>query len=223
MGESVKIGADLLRIHSMRHSLLLAVLLSSAFVFGQNQTVELSDKSDWWSLLRTPSKGSPFKPTSAELDMSNFVIAGVSLSSGPFTEAIEKLGYTQKVSRGDASTARRQLCYTVDGKPPTFLVFESAEVSEGFYLFSSKRSWKGRKRCAEKASSNSWKTDSGLRLGLSPAQVQTIIGKPDDSPDNRFLYLRHFRQNNLDVTLYIEMRFEASHLNYLAVSRSETN
>jgi hypothetical protein len=207
----------------MRQTLMVAVLLSSALSFGQNQIVELSDKSDWWSLLRTTSKGFGLKPSSAELDMTNFVIAGVNLTSSPFTEAIEKLGYTQKVSRGDASTARRQLCYSVEGKPPTFLVFESAEVSEGFYLFSSKRSWHGRKRCAEKSSTNSWKTDSGLRIGLSPAQVQAILGKPDEVHENRFLYLRQFKQNNFDVTLYIEARFEASRLNYLAASRAETN
>ncbi len=202
---------------------MVALLLSSALVLGQNQTVELSDKSDWWSLLRTPSKGLSLKPSSAELDMSNFVIGGVSLTSSPFTSAIEKLGYAQKVKRGDASTARRQLCYTVDGKPPSFLVFESAEVSEGFYLFSSKRNWHGRKHCAQRASASSWKTDSGLRIGLSPAQVQAILGKPDDAQVNRFLYLREFKQGNSDVKLYIEARFEASRLNYLAVSRAETN
>ena len=207
----------------MRQTLLVALLLSSGLAFGQNQTVELNDKSDWWSLLRTPSHNPQLKPASGELDISNFIIAGVNLTSSPFTSAIEKLGYAQKVKRGDASTARRQLCYESKGKPPSFLVFESAEVSEGFYLFTSKKDWKGRKRCTDTTSTQAWKTDSGLRLGLSPAQVQTILGKPDDTHDNRVLYLRRFKQNNLDVTLYIEVRFADSRLNYLAASRTETN
>jgi hypothetical protein len=207
----------------MRHSFLAAVLLFSALSFGQNQTVELNDKSDWWSLLRTPSHTPQLKPASAELDVSNFVIAGVSLASGPFTSAIEKLGYAQKVKRGAASTARRQLCYASPGKPPSYLVFESAEVSEGFYLFSSKKDWKGRKRCTSAPSPQDWKTDSGLHLGLTPAQVQAILGKPDDAHDDRVLYLRQFKQNNSDITLYIEARFADSRLNYLAVSRAETN
>jgi hypothetical protein len=205
----------------MRHTLVVAVLLSSALAFGQNQTVHLSDKSDWWSLLRTPSHNPQLKPASAELDPSNFAVAGVNLTSSPFTEAIERLGYTQKVSRGDASTARRQLCYSSPGKPPSFLVFESAEISEGFYLFSSKKDWKGRKRCTAANSTEAWKTDSGLRLGFTPAQLQTILGKPDDAHDNRFLYLRQFKQNGADVTLYIEARFADSRLNYLAVSRAD--
>lgn len=207
----------------MRHSFLVALLLISALSFGQNQTVEVSGKSDWWSLLRTPSHTPPLKPASAELDVSNFVIAGVSLTSTPFTSAIEKLGYAQKVKRGDASTARRQLCYSSPGKPPSYLVFESAEVSEGFYLFTSKKDWKGRKRCASASSAQDWKTDSGLRLGLTEAQVQAILGKPDDAHDNRLLYFRQFKQNTSDVTLYIEARFADSRLNYLAVSRAETN
>jgi hypothetical protein len=209
----------------MRQTLLVAVLLSlsSCLAFGQNQTVELNDKSDWWSLLRTPSHNAQLQPAKGELDVSSFIIAGVSLTSSPFTSAIEKLGYAQKVKRGDGPTARRQLCYESKGKPPSFLVFESAEVSEGFYLFSSKKDWHGRKRCTDTSSTQAWKTDSGLRLGLSPAQVQTILGKPDDAHDNRVLYLRQFKQNNLDVTLYIEARFADSRLNYLAVSRAETN
>jgi hypothetical protein len=208
----------------MRHTLVVAVLFSSALAFGQNQTVELRDKSDWWSLLQAPSSHHPqLQPASGELDISNFIVAGVNLTSSPFTSAIEKLGYAQKVKRGDASTARRQLCYESKGKPPSFLVFESAEVSEGFYLFSSKKDWHGRKRCTAANSTEAWKTDSGLRLGFTPAQVETILGKPDDAHDNRLLYLRQFKQNNSDVTLYVEARFAESHLNYLAVSRAETN
>jgi hypothetical protein len=206
----------------MRQTLLVALLLSSALAFGQNQTVEMNDKSDWWSILRTPSHNPQLKPAIGELDISNFIIAGVSLTSTPFTSAIEKLGYAQKVKRGDASTARRQLCYGVKGKPPSFLVFESAEVSEGFYLFSSKKEWKGRKRCTGTSPTQAWKTDSGLRLGMSPAQFQTILGKPDDTHDNRFLYLRQFKQNGADVTQYVEARFADSRLNYLAVSRTDT-
>jgi hypothetical protein len=61
----------------------------------------------------------------------------------------------------------------------------------------------------------------GVTLRLHTAQLQTILGKPDDAHDNRFLYLRQFKQNGADVTLYIEARFADSRLNYLAVSRAD--
>lgn len=189
--------------------------------FGQSQTIH-SDNSDWWSLLRSRSHEQPAKPGPGELELGNFVVAGVSLHDSPQSGAIERLGATPKIARGDGSSARRQLCYEAEGKPPSFLIFESAEVSEGFYLFSSKKSWKGRKRCTPARPTN-WKTDTGLRLGLTPAQVQTILGKADEVRDTRWLYLRQFKQNKADVTLFIEARFANSKLNYLAASRADTN
>lgn len=205
----------------MRRFLLVVTLLSSSICFGQSQTIH-GDNSDWWSLLRSRSHEQPAKPGSGELDLGNFVVAGVSLHDSPQSGAIERLGATQKIARGDGSSARRQLCYEAEGKPPSFLIFESAEVSEGFYLFSASKNWKGRKHCTLARATN-WKTNTGLRLGLSPAQVQTILGKADEVRDNRWLYLRQFKENKGDVTLYIEVRFASSKLNYLAASRADTN
>ena len=205
----------------MRRFLLAATILCSSICLGQGPTIH-GDNSDWWSLLRSShSHEQPVKPGSGELDLGNFVIAGVSLHDSPQSGAIERLGGAQKISRGDAGRARRQLCYEAEGKPPSFLIFESAEISEGFYLFSSSKNWKGRKRCTL-ARPTKWKTDTGLVLGLTPEQVQKILGKPDEVRDNRWLYLREFKQNQADVTLYMEARFASSKLNYLAASRTDT-
>jgi hypothetical protein len=206
----------------MRRILSVAVILSSSICLAQRQTIH-SDNSDWWSLFHKNGRDQQLKPSSAELDPGNFEIAGVNLTNSPQTTAIERLGDTPKVSRGDTSTARRQLCYVSPGKPPSFLIFESAEVSEGFYLFTSKKDWKQRKHCAQVQSTASWKTGTGLRLGMSKQQVQAILGKPDAVHDERFLYLRGFKQNNTDVTLYLDVRFDNSRLNYLAASRADTN
>jgi len=203
----------------MRRLLLVASLLSSSICFGQSQTIH-SDNSDWWSLLRSHSREQPVKPGNGELDLRNFVVAGVSMHDSPQSGAIERLGATQKIARGDGASARRQLCYEAEGKIPSFLIFESAEVSEGFYLFSSKKNWKGRKRCTLARPTN-WKTDTGLRLGLTQQQVQTILGKPDAVRDNRWIYERQFKQNNALVTLYIEARFTNSKLDYLGASRAD--
>lgn len=205
----------------MRRFVLLATILSSAICFGQSQTIH-SDNSDWWSLLRPHSHDhdQPVKAGSGELDLGDFVVAGVSLHDSPQSGAIERLGGAQKVARGDGVSARRQLCYEAEGKIPTFLVFESAEVSEGFYLFSSKKNWKGRKRCTLARSTN-WKTNTGLRLGLTQQQVQAILGKPDEVRDTRWMYKRQFKQNGADVTLYIETRFADSKVNYVAAVRQD--
>jgi hypothetical protein len=107
----------------------------------------------------------------------------------------------------------------------------------------------GQALCAESAQvTPSLRTKSGLGLGISPTEVEQVLGKPDFSSPNRFVYYRDIEKNTpddklaqlrtehsdladkdfhdnydaYDLELYIEVRFTDGKLTYLAVSKGES-
>lgn len=163
-----------------------------------------------------------------------------------------KLGSVRSVERGDASTGREQLCYRSNKRNENlYLIFEYGEVDATFYLFEGGRNWNGSEFCASSRKvTRALGTPSGLRLGLTQKQVETILGKPDIVTSNRFVYFReverkttvagfeemrrdypeqlndkvaHEKFDFYTVETYIEARFGSAGLNYLVVSTSTTN
>jgi hypothetical protein len=131
---------------------------------------------------------------------------------------------------------------------PLHVVFEFGEDESVVYLFSDSGSWNGSKYCAQsKHISDSLSTPSGLRLGLNGYEVQAILGQPDTTTSDEFVYSREFEKNSTPkefetfrkdyplqlndeeahrmfdsypVDQYIFARFADSKLVYLAISMS---
>lgn len=108
--------------------------------------------------------------------------------------------------------------------------------------------WDGRQFCVTTMKvSSALGTASGLKLGLTMAQVQAILGKADAAFPQKLVYFReaqekttpaqfkelrndypeqlsdraaHEKFDYYPVQMYIEARFAKSRLEYLAVSRS---
>jgi hypothetical protein len=160
-----------------------------------------------------------------------------------------RLGHTVEIARGDAATGRHQYCYASMHEPKTYLIFEFGEIDSAFYLFSHSLTWNGEEYC--KSSSSVTKglgTPSGLRLGISRADLERILGKPTLVKGDRVIYIRsisvkstpeelkrartyapdmneqEFQRNygHWDFSTHIEATFEQGKLNYLAVSQAET-
>jgi hypothetical protein len=168
-----------------------------------------------------------------------------------FDRAAAKLGKATLVTRGDASTGRRQACYRSAGPTPNvYLIFEKAEIGFTFYLFTGGQTWEGADQCVEsKAISNSLATPSGVHLGMTPSQLIAILGKPTRREAGRLVYsfltrrktspedLKEARQRNPDMSekdfhanydyydlgTGVEARFTSSKLSYLAISKVEGN
>jgi hypothetical protein len=208
------------------------------------------DNSDWWSGLNSSDSDEVVNIQERELPPTTFRVLGIGLSEEMFKRAAAKLGKTQILERGDASTGRSQACYvSSQGSPKTFLIFEQGEVNFGFYLFSDSRSWNGMDRCTLSALiSDDLSIASGLHLGQSPAQVIAILGKPSRRSKGELLYSLHAKKKNspeelkrarranpnmsdtefhenydfYDLGVGILARFTNSRLTYLSISKSET-
>jgi hypothetical protein len=182
---------------------------------------------------------------------SNFQIGGVTLGDDVGEMLAQQFGKATDVVRGDAAYARAQTCYVSNGSPQVHLIFE--EDGEGFgssfYLFENGPNWAGSDVClkSNRISAN-LQTASGLRLGASPSQVQSVLGKPSTAMRDRLVYVFEVRRKttpsafeqtrrvypNLSDTelhdsfdfyyfhAYIEARFLNSRLTYLAVMKSES-
>lgn len=172
------------------------------------------------------------------------------MGNNPFGRITASLGKARVTERGDASTGRAQICYTSKSRPEsTYLIFEAGETDLTFYLFSDGVPWKGSDRCTRTPLvSRSLATGSGLRLGMTASQVEAILGKPTASFQGRLIYwgttyrktsqdvLHKLRKQNpkmssaefqkdfsqYDLTIYIEARFSAGKMTYLAVSEDTT-
>jgi len=213
-------------------------------------TVRLEDNTDWWSLTRDDKDAERITFQERELPRGNFQILSIHLDDGLLRRAEGKLGRATTVERGDASTGREQLCYVSIGEATsTYLIFETGEVNNTFYLFGAGPAWNGNDKCVgTKVAISRASTISGLHLGLTPSQVIAILGKPSVRREDQLSYylhahkktseagLKRIRQQHremsdteftdnyafYDLTAMIVMRFKDSKLNYLAVSELET-
>ena len=236
------------RIHA---TLFLYALIGCAAA----QTAPLRmDSSDWWSYTRqeelpNEQPSQPVKFQNRKPAEANFRVAGIALGERwDFSTVRSKFGDAKEIQRGDAASGRNQICYS-SSTANIHLIFELGEVDAVVYLFEDGHTWNGRELCAKsKAVSEQTSTDSGLRLGLQPAQVIRILGDPNISTPKKLIYyfgykgktpaktLAEFRAEHANMTdseflknyeyfdgeAYIEARFTSGKLSYLAISKSET-
>ncbi len=210
-----------------------------------------ADNSDWWSMLRSLEGDQSIRTQERELPATNFRLLGIEVGDKMFAEAEAKLGKATHVVRGDAGTAREQVCYVSAGDgEKLYLVFEQGEVESGFYLFNRGPDWSGSDQCApSKLITKSISSSSGLRLGLTPEQVVAILGRPSKHRSGEWVYslhaakktsaedLKKARQNNpgmsekeiqenyssYDLNVAVRLKFENSKLTYMSISKSETS
>ncbi len=233
--------------------ILIGLLLSLARPVGAQEVspTHTPDNSDWWSMIRDEGPSEHLKPGEIEPAGSNFQILSIALTyEDLFGTVAKKLGKGDMVFRGDASTARQQACYVSStGASKTFLIFEKGEVELAFYLFADGRAWNGIDHCAKSTLvARDIATASGLHLGLTRAQVESILGSPTLRAGDKLIYWnqvakrssseelakareqypkmseKEFHENYDEYYLsaYIEARFVNSRLSYLVVKKSET-
>jgi hypothetical protein len=229
-------------------SLISLILGISLGALSSSQTLRLEDRSDWWSLNNEKEPGLNVELLEKRFDTNNFKILGLSLEKLDFDQVAAKLGKATVVQRGDASYSRSQACYVSGlGSDGIHLIFEGGEgESSTIYIFRGGPDWKGSDLCvrSNRVSAN-LTTGTGLRLGLSRPQVETILGKPDFAAGDRVAYCREFQKkvtakefersrqeypaplsdklahekfDFVPVTIQIEARFKNLELNYLFVS-----
>src|ERR1700682_5815786 len=176
-------------IHNGCHLTLLALLFCPAICTAVTSTVRINDSSDWWSMLNERSPEVILEPQHREPASSNFQILGVDLEQG-FTELAAKLGQAKVVERGDGAAGRSQLCYeSADDSGAVHLIFEHGEINHSFYLFAGGANWKGDELCLKsKRVSRGLKTASGLALGLTPNQLEAILGGASSRTKDKLLY-----------------------------------
>jgi hypothetical protein len=226
----------------------LLLVSMSMFATADSQTVRMEDRSDWWSMYNEKEPGLPVELVEKNFDIKNFNILGLSLDTLGFDQVRVTLGKAKIVDRGDASYGRSQVCYVSGhGSEPVHLIFEGGEgMSSSFYLFRGGPDWKGSNLCVKSDRvSVDLTTGTGLRLGLSRAEVETILGKPDSLSGDRVAYCREFQRkatkeefersrreypaplsdklahekfDYVPVTIQVEARFKNLELNYLYVS-----
>jgi hypothetical protein len=133
-------------------------------------------------------------------------------------------------------------------REPVYVVFEFSEDQSNSYLFTDAKSWKGETLCVKSIRvSQSLGTASGLKLGLTPDVVKTILGQPDATQDDVLVYSREVKRKasaaqierqrkeyperltevqaqekfgSYTAVSHVETRFTGSKLSYLAVSKS---
>lgn len=226
--------------------LLLPLLLGQ----DTSKTVRLADRSDWWSVLNENFEWPNEKLKGEELAAANFEIAGINLKTdSPFRNLRDKFGRAVSAIRSKGTSGREQICYVSERSPSVRLVFEQGESNQAFYVFEGGQPWNGQALCAESPQiTPALRTKTGLGLGISPTEVEQVLGKPDFSSPNRFVYYRdiekhtpedklaqlrtehsdladsefHDSYDSYDLELYIEVRFTDGKVTYLAVSKGES-
>jgi len=229
--------------------LILAALMPGPPVVAQspilNRPLHL-DNSDWWSVGKDDDSDD-LKPQSRQLSLSNFRVSGISIWN--HRAIVEKFGQVRETIRGDAGTYRRQSCYVSPDRKFHFIV-EYGEVNAAYYFFDRGPDWNGSAYCTVSPllSRQNFSTDSGLRLGMTPAQLRAVLGEPSAFSRSDMQHfvgfkkptppgdLKRWREQHpemtdeefyenyaeLDVTYYVLARFSDGRLSYLAVSRAET-
>lgn len=168
------------------------LILSSAV--GQSRAdispIPMNDDSDWWSELNPSYKSIGGEWAKRVVPADNFRILGITPLGGRADNWLErKLGKSEAVARGDASTGRVQFCYTSVKPGKIYLISEAGEVELGFYLFADSPHWKGQEFCRPSPLvDRRLSTESGLRLDLTRAQVKAILGKPTRETANVLVY-----------------------------------
>jgi hypothetical protein len=235
---------------------VLACLLTACPVLSQQKTSAVAgDNSDWWSdLTRGGTINLSAMQANAqhrELEPSMLEVATIRVGLGEIQRAAAKLGTAKVMTRGDGADTRFQACY-VSSDADTHLIFQVD--GEGFgaalYLFKGGPDWNGSSFCAKSPLvSPNIGTASGLRLGLSRSQVETLLGKPSKDMPDELVYdlevkrktpaskLIRLRQQNPNLSeadfhdsfdfyyssSYVETRFDASSkLVYVAMTTEET-
>ena len=228
---------------------VLLALWGHPFLRGQADHLP-HDDSDWWSITGSTDDVGEMRIQDRELPRTSFRVLGVDLSEDAVTRIQRRLGQTQTISRGDASTGREQACYRSSPEPATYMIAEEGEVNSAFYLFNEGAPWNGRELCKRsELVSGSIGTDSGVHLGQSPEQVTTILGRPSRRSQSEIIYFlstkketppdaaarcraQHPEQSPeelhedcdvYDLTVYIRARFVHARLVYLGVSVAETD
>lgn len=234
---------------------LIVLLLGPTIAVAQRSVVMNTDSSDWWSVVNTYNLLDFSQPG---LNVKHrlppppaFEIFDTSLGRKQFQTIAAQLGRAVFMQRGDAASARSQVCYTSTGDSPITLIFEQA--SDGLfslYLFEDGQSWKGEKYCVKsRRLSSDIQTGNGLQLGQSKASVESILGKPSVSATGNSTYVYEVKMktdprrladlkqqhpslsddefhSNFDyyfVDAYIEAHFSSSRLTYLSVTKSQTS
>jgi hypothetical protein len=214
------------------------------------QALRIDDKSDWWSLLNENAPEPNIKAGNKPLAKNNFRILGLTVGT-QFEEIAAKLGKTQSLQRGDASSGREQVCYvSANSRKTVHVIFEFGEAESVFYLITGGKDWNGSDLCHEsKQISPTVSTASGLRLGLTRPQIEAILGKADFATRDKLIWNRqverkttaeefakmrkeypealsdkaaHEQFDSYTEEQYIDIRLVDARLNYLAVSRTET-
>jgi hypothetical protein len=234
--------------------LVIGALLCPMLVVAQdkNQFVGVQDNSDWWSVGNQNFKMPDIRPLDKELPADNFAFAGLTLNfddRDPLRAASRRFGSAVPVERSEAGSSRDQICYVSSQDPNIHLIFEAGELDLVLYLFDGGPHWNGEDRCTKSSDvTETLRTNSGLGLGITPADLQRILGKPEFSDGTRFVYerevkktlsaselanirkshpeisesdLKEFEENHRSYILeiYIETRFTNSRLSYLMILR----
>jgi hypothetical protein len=218
---------------------------------GSNSPIYLSDNSDWWSLLRSPDSEQGVPLQEKEAPSGSLTILGVDLEKNwQLSQALFKLGPATVVNRGDAATARGQVCYVSEApRKNVYLIFEEGEVNESFYLLRGGPRWIGESHCApSKLVSGNLKNDAGLGLDQTRARVTGLLGKPSLSSPDKLVYVFSVRKKtpegdfekarrahsemskeqleenygSYDLYVNIEVRFTRTRTNYIGVLWSAT-
>jgi hypothetical protein len=215
---------------TLRALLFTAICFSAlASIAADQRSIYLKDNSDWWSALSPAFDLDKINGRSRPLDPKNFEIAGIVVGDARIEDIVAKLGQAIIVKRGDASTGRSQVCYVSREDARTVhLIFEQGEVDQSFRLFESTRDWNGSNYCEpSKLVTSSLSTLSGLRLGLSRAEVEAVLGKPEAENGDEVIYVSETKEQvssqTFDVSEIIEAKFMNSKLYCLGVWKTETD
>jgi hypothetical protein len=184
----------------------LTLIPLSASPLQKEIVIHLTDDSDWWSGYNgsesDPDDAARIRvdqhPQPRNVGLENFSILGIPLDLDVLKTADAKLGVAARVSRGDASSYRAEVCYVSTGEqPPTHLIFEAGEVDLTLYLFRGGPGWKGDDVCVKSELVNSkLATASGIHLGQSRSEVIAVLGKPSLRTDNSLYYSLMTNQKN---------------------------
>jgi hypothetical protein len=251
MKPDLRVRSYLKVLRSLRIGLLLFYFPLILTGRGKDKIVRLEDHSDWWSILNESFKSPKVKAQDTDLAPQNFELLGLSLNSSQFFQSVQnKLGHAAIVERGDASTGRHQVCYLSEQNPDTRLIFEQGELNLVFYIIAGGDKWNGDTFCTKSRAINAeLSTASGLHLGMTRADLEQVLGKPDLSVNEKLFYFRKLRKqtsptelaklrtehsgmsekdfhetyDSYYLAIYIEARLVSSKLTYLAVSRAESD